>query len=95
MLLGDRIMSGGHYDYFQFHISQIADTIERDIKNNNTEDEYGYSYNMSSDVIARMQELQTKLELVAALVRAADWLYSGDSGQESFCIEYDNIIKGE
>ena len=88
-------MSGGHYDYDQFRISQIADTIKSDVENNNTEDEYGYSYTMPSDVIARMKELQTKLELVADLVHAADWLYSGDSGPESFCIEYDKIIRGE
>jgi hypothetical protein len=25
----------------------------------------------------------------------ADWLYSGDTGPETFCIRYDKIIRGE
>ena len=88
-------MSGGHYDYDQFRIGQIADTIKSDIENNNNKDEDRYSYNMPSDVIARMKELQSKLEMESALVHTADWLYSGDCGPESFCIEYDKIIRGE
>lgn len=88
-------MSGGHYDYDQFKISNIADTIADNITNNDTDDEYGYSYHMPSDVIVRMKELQSKLELVSDLVHIANWLYSGDSSPESFCIKYDKIIRGE
>ena len=88
-------MSGGHYDYNQHYIWHIAEIIEKDIKNNVRGNEYGYAPHMPSDVIVRMTELQHKLELVAKLVKEADWLYSGDTSEEYFCEQYDLIIRGE
>lgn len=91
-------MSGGHYSYNQHYISQIAETIEKDLANNPyLYPEYGYRYDsrMPSDVVARMTELKNKLVQVAKLVKEADWLYSGDTSEEYFCEQYDKIIRGE
>lgn len=81
-------MSGGHYDYAQHYIWNIAETIERELATNNQEE-------MPSDVVARMTELKNKLEQVAKLVKEADWLYSGDTSADYFCSQYDKIIRGD
>ena len=88
-------MSGGHYDYAQHYIWNIAETIERELATNNQEDECGYARQMPSDVVARMTELKNKLEQVAKLVKEADWLYSGDTSADYFCSQYDKIIRGD
>lgn len=88
-------MSGGHYDYNQHYIWNIAEIIEKDLANNNQENEDGYDSRMPSDVVARMTELKNKLEQVAKLVKEADWLYSGDTSEEYFCEQYDLIIRGD
>ena len=92
-------MSGGHYDYNQYYIWDIAETIVKDLANNSQEyedeEENEYARHMPSDVVARMTELKNKLEQVAKLVKEADWLYSGDTSEEYFCEQYDLIIRGD
>ena len=92
-------MSGGHYDYNQHYIWDIAETIVKDLANNSQEyedeEENEYARYMPSDVVARMTELKNKLEQVAKLANLADWLYSGDTSEEYFCEQYDKIIRGE
>lgn len=75
-------------------MDNIADIISRDIAKNGVDDEYGSCYNMPSDVVARMTILKNELEKISKLVHAADWLYSGDTGPETFCKEFDEIYNG-
>lgn len=88
-------MSGGHYNYEQHCINNIIDVITDDLDFNVGDDPAEWYPDMPNDVIIRMKELKQKLELVAKLVHEADWLYSGDTGPETFCIQYDKIIRGE
>lgn len=91
-------MSGGHYDYDQFRLDNIADTIESDIENNNKTWNDGWGeqsgYGMPSDVIARMTIIKNELHKLSRLVHAADWLYSGDTGVETFVQKFDEIYNG-
>ena len=85
-------MSGGHfgdYDYYKVH--QFADELEVEIHNNNKPDEYGWKSNHDPDVIDVLQEQIPKLRKMAEIMKACDYLYSGDIGDDSFLLRIKEI----
>ena len=81
-------MSGGHFDHGQYHISNIADSIESIIHKNNIDevDQWGYStgYNFSEETIAEFKIAIKKLNEAYVYAQRIDWLISGDDGEETF-----------
>ncbi len=93
-------MSGGSFDYQQFHISNIADSIENELRLQGTEkdkrelycsEEYYEKFPEEKLYYTYPVEIQEKFkEAVLALRKAAvyaqrvDWFLSGDDGEESF-----------
>jgi alanine-alpha-ketoisovalerate/valine-pyruvate aminotransferase len=80
-------MSGGHfndcgYDYYK--VAQFADELEEEIRNNNVEQEYGYTPNHEPEVIEYLKEQVPKMRKMAEIMRHVDYLYSGDHGDDSF-----------
>mgnify|MGYP007068806725 FL=1 len=81
-------MSGGHFQYQQHSIMDIAEEIQNVIDNNNDEslnewgDPRGRGY--SPDVIARLHEAVRILKMAYIYAQRADWLLSDDDGEESF-----------
>ena len=93
-------MSGGHFDYNQYKIDEIADSIERALNNQGKEkpkDElYGnldyykdypeekYYYTYPEIVQEKMREAVKQLRIAAVYAQRVDWFLSGDDGEESF-----------
>lgn len=80
-------MSGGHFDYNQYEIEQIADEVEQIIlKNgNNQPDEYGWEpVPYSPEVIEEFKRGLKYLRIAAVYAQRIDWLVSGDDGEETF-----------
>lgn len=77
-------MSGGHFDYRQYVIDDIANDIDQLIKNNNKKDEYGYSYNFSERTIQEFKNALNLLRNAAVYAQRIDWLVSGDDGEKTF-----------
>lgn len=78
-------MSGGHfgnYDYYKVY--QFADELEHKVRTNFEKDDYGYSYEYPFDVCECLLEQVTKMRKVSEIMRACDYLYSGDYGTDSF-----------
>ena len=81
-------MSGGHFDYDQYRIGQIADSIQTLINSNDSEerdrwgDRFGRGY--KPEVIARFREAVVALRRAEVYAQRIDWLVSGDDGEESF-----------
>ena len=86
-------MSGGHfndcgYDYYK--VAQFADELEEEIQNNGkagedagyVDDVWCHSYN--TEVIEYLKEQVPKMRKMAEIMRACDYLYSGDHGEDSF-----------
>jgi hypothetical protein len=74
-------MSGGHFDYKQHHIRDIADEIERVIaKNIETESEYKFE----DKTIAMFREGVKALRVAETYAHRIDWLLSGDDGEGTF-----------
>jgi hypothetical protein len=77
-------MSGGHFDYKQYQIEDIADEIEELIEDNLFKDEYGYCRNYSEKTLDRFVEAVKALRIAEVYATRVDWLVSGDDGEDTF-----------
>lgn len=81
-------MSGGHFDYDQYRITTIADTIESMIWNNNSQevDQWGdtIGYNFSNETIQEFHAAVANLNVAFTYAHRIDWLLSGDDNEETF-----------
>lgn len=83
-------MSGGHFDYSQYHINEIADELERIINTpkgvQHTYDENGQfqQYDYSPETLEQFKKGMLMLRIAYCYAQRADWLISGDDGEEAF-----------
>jgi hypothetical protein len=79
-------MSGGHfgYDYCYHQVSQFARDLGEEIANNGKEDEDGYSYNYSPEVIEYLEEQVHYLHKISDIMYHIDRLYASDHSEDSF-----------
>jgi len=72
-------MSGGHFDYKQYNISDIADEIENVIALN-----VDRNYPYTPETIEQFEKAVEVLRVAKIYVQRIDWLLSCDEGQEQF-----------
>jgi len=79
-------MSGGHFNYEQYKLKDIADKIDEDVlfASRHKKDEYGYDPYLPPEVRREMRKLEKMLRKMYAIVHDYDWWFSGDSDKESF-----------
>ena len=84
-------MSGGFFDYQQYHIETMAENVQSVIEQNGKkregklepwEDEYYYNY--PEEVIEKFKEGVEILKKAKIYAQRIDWLLSSDDGEESF-----------
>jgi hypothetical protein len=71
-------MSGGAFNYNDYHIRGIADQIEEYIRDNNDRPVY------DAETISRFRETVKLLRRAEVMVHRIDWLVSGDDGEDTF-----------
>jgi hypothetical protein len=83
-------MSGGRFDYQQYRLHDIAETIEEEIESNTTKpsdwDWWGQEWTgqiYSDEVIDKFKEAVAYLKVAECYAQRVDWLLSGDDGEES------------
>jgi hypothetical protein len=98
-------MSGGHFDYTQYRIRDIADSVLELIEKNGNEIEqsryeylqYGieYHYEYPEDIIDHFKEAYKALRIAEVYAQRIDWLVSDDDGEDSFrrrlVIDFDDL----
>ena len=81
-------MSGGHFDYAQSRIREVADEIERicDQNDDKTPDRYGEpsGYGYEPATVTMLRDAVRALRVAYVYAQRADWLLSGDDGEEAF-----------
>jgi len=81
-------MSGGHFDYAQYRLNDIASSIDELIASNDDTslNEYGDTRGAgySNETIEKFKEASETLRRAEAMAQRVDWLVSGDDGEESF-----------
>ena len=69
-------MSGGSFNYAFWVTAQFADELEVKL--------YENRYEFELPTRKKLVEIQALASYTAKLMREAEWLYSGDTGDESF-----------
>jgi wyosine [tRNA(Phe)-imidazoG37] synthetase (radical SAM superfamily) len=81
-------MSGGHFNYTQYQLTQIADDIEQLIVDNDNGEwnEWGdvTGHNYTAETISAFQTAVEMLRQSYIYVRRVDWLVSGDDSEKDF-----------
>ena len=90
-------MSGGHFDYNQHRVREIAEDIDRLIVTNDdtTKNEWGErkGYGFRPEIIERFKEASHTLNQAADMAQRVDWLASGDDGEDSFMRRWDKEVR--
>lgn len=69
-------MSGGHFDYTQDHIRDIAEEVERIVAHK--------AYSLGPETLAEFEKAVRVLREAYVYAHRIDWLLSGDDGEEAF-----------
>jgi hypothetical protein len=80
-------MSGGHFNgngYVYYRVDQFSDELESEILNNENKDEYNYCPNYNEQTLEVLRKQIPLIRKAAEIMRAIDYLYSGDHGEDSF-----------
>lgn len=78
-------MSGGTFDYDQFKIVLIHETIESYINKQGKETGYGGTYEtFEPEVLKRLEDAIKCLKMAYVYAQRVDYLLAGDYGQEIF-----------
>ena len=77
-------MSGGHFNYDQYRIRTIAETIRSIIDNNTKKDQWGYAGNYNEETLKYFERAIEILKIAEVYTQRIDWLVSGDDGEETF-----------
>ena len=97
-------MSGGHFDYKQYDIDHIADSLEDELYVKE-EDEFGYRRvghavddpdNETKDIRRMRKHVIAGVELLrmaSAVAHRFDWYISGDDGEDSFYERLEHDLK--
>jgi hypothetical protein len=96
-------MSGGHFDYDQYRITTIADSIESVIEKNKKpidpkdKDNYWgnqeFYYDFPDEVIEEFKRGVELLKKAQIYAHRIDWLLSGDDGDETFIRRLNDDLK--
>jgi hypothetical protein len=90
-------MSGGHFDYQQYRIEDIAVEIDEVIKSNDDEslDKWGQrrGNNYPPEIIEKFREAAHTLRQAAEMTQRMDWLLSGDDGEDCFLRRWDKEVR--
>ncbi|MEN6623407.1 MAG: hypothetical protein ABFD50_17905 [Smithella sp.] len=73
-------MSGGHFDYAQFRINDIAQQIDEIVEG---QQEINGEH-FDEEVLELFRKASVTLKKAQAMATRIDWLLSGDDGIESF-----------
>ena len=77
-------MSGGHFDYSQYHISRIAEDIQEQIRRNGSTNDWGDKIEFSEKTIQEFKTAILMLEQAYVYAQRIDWFLSGDDGEDTF-----------
>ena len=75
-------MSGGHFDYKQYGLQEVADTLIGDIARCKVKTSWREAYD--EQVIERMEDGLKAIVEAAVYMNRIDWLLSGDDGEDTF-----------
>ena len=90
-------MSGGHFNYKQHTLLDMADDIGSQILTNDSTEKNEWGDNIgnrySLETIAEFEKAVKVLKIAYVYAQRIDWLLSGDDGEDSFHIRLQAQLK--
>lgn len=78
-------MSGGSFDYAYARANEFAYELANKLDQFDKVTEWGDKPNLfPPEVLAKLREIQATAEQAAKLMKEVEWLYSGDTGSDTF-----------
>lgn len=78
-------MSGGAFDYAYCKVLSFADDLALRLDTHDENDDCGNTPNeFSQHVLAKLKEIEIECRKTASMMREVEWLYSGDTSEDSF-----------
>lgn len=81
-------MSGGHFNYLQYRIGEIADEVAELIRDNDITERTAWGerigYGFTAETIAEFRKGLKALREAEVYAQRIDWLVSGDDGEDNF-----------
>ena len=78
-------MSGGSFDYAYGRVDQFADELGVRLDKHAKSNEYGETpYNFEPATREKLREIEALARHTAKMMKEAEWLFSGDTSDESF-----------
>ena len=87
-------MSGGSFDYTFHHVDDFADGLENRLEKK--DDEYAVfdsTITYTPKTIAKLKEIIKLSRKTAKLMKEVEWLFSGDTGDDTFMERVKKIEK--
>lgn len=90
-------MSGGHFDYTQFRMEEIADEIDRLVGQNESTEKDSFGEDIAQhylpEIIERFREAAHTIRQAHEMAQRIDWLVSGDDGEETFLDRWKHEVR--
>jgi hypothetical protein len=78
-------MSGGSFNYAYNKVVEFADDLEIKLDQHDKVNEYGETpYDFSPIILHKLREIEHIARHTANLMKEVEWLYSGDTGENTF-----------
>lgn len=80
-------MSGGHFNgngYIYYQMSRFADELEHEIENNESKTPNSYAPEFKPETLEALKKQVAAINKLSEVMRAIDYLYSGDYGEDTF-----------
>ena len=77
-------MSGGSFNYAYSQVQSFSEDLVNKIDENEKPDRYGDAHRFAPEVLNELLALADEARRLSVRMRAAEWLYSGDIGEETF-----------
>ena len=76
-------MSGGYFEYKQYHIQDIIEKLEETKVKIENDEEY-HQYDKKKELLQEISNGLDYLNLAQIYTQRLDWLFSGDDGEDNF-----------
>ncbi len=90
-------MSGGHFNYAQYRMEDIAIEIDRLVDENDSTEKDSWGEDISlhypPEIIERFRQAAHTIRQAQEMAQRVDWLVSGDDGEESFMSRWNDEVR--
>jgi hypothetical protein len=87
-------MSGGSFNYAYTKVDQFVEKLDSKLNRIDYKDQYGSKpYEFDPKTLEKIKEIRDLADYTAKLMKEVEWLYSGDTSDDTFAERVEAIEK--